>query len=38
MIIHDANIVNQFYQEFHQRMNELENQVEPSTTVLVNLV
>ena len=30
MIIHDANIVNQFYQEFHQRMNELENQVEPS--------
>ena len=30
MIIHDANIVNQFYQEFYQRMNELENQVEPS--------
>jgi phosphatidylserine/phosphatidylglycerophosphate/cardiolipin synthase-like enzyme len=30
MIIHDANIVNQFYQEFHQRMNELENQVESS--------
>ena len=30
MIIHDANIVNQFYQEFHQRMNELENQIEPS--------
>ena len=30
MIIHDANITNQFYQEFHQRMNELENQVEPS--------
>ena len=30
MIIHDANIANQFYQEFHQRMNELENQAEPS--------
>ena len=30
MIIHDANITNQFYQEFYQRMNELENQVEPS--------
>jgi hypothetical protein len=30
MIIHDANIANQFYQEFYQRMNELENQVEPS--------
>ncbi|MDA9898378.1 phospholipase D-like domain-containing protein, partial [Flavobacteriales bacterium] len=30
MIIHDANITNQFYQEFYQRLNELENQVEPS--------
>ena len=30
MIIHDANIANQFYQEFHQRLNELENQVEQS--------
>ena len=30
MIIHDANIVNQFYQEFQARVNELENQVEPS--------
>ena len=30
MIIHDANIANQFYQEFNQRMSELENQVEPS--------
>ncbi len=30
MIIHDANIANQFYQEFYQRLNEIENQVEPS--------
>lgn len=30
MIIHDANIANQFYQEFYQRWNELENQVNPS--------
>tara|TARA_B100000963_G_scaffold93229_1_gene80260 strand:- start:2095 stop:4371 length:2277 start_codon:yes stop_codon:yes gene_type:complete len=30
MIIHDANIVNQFYQEFQARVNELENQVEAS--------
>ena len=30
MIIHDANIVNQFYQEFYARLNELENQVEIS--------
>ena len=30
MIIHDANIVNQFYQEFYARVNELENQIEVS--------
>jgi phosphatidylserine/phosphatidylglycerophosphate/cardiolipin synthase-like enzyme len=30
MIIHDANIANQFFQEFNERMNEIENQVEPS--------
>lgn len=30
IIIHDASITNQFYQEFHQRMNEIENAVEPS--------
>ena len=30
MIIHDANITNQFYQEFYARVNELENQVEAS--------
>ena len=30
IIVHNANIANQFYQEFHQRMNELENVAEPS--------
>ena len=30
IIIHDANIANQFFQEFNERMNEIENQVEPS--------
>ena len=30
MIIHDANIANQFYQEFYQRLNEIETQAEPS--------
>ncbi|MDB2362620.1 phospholipase D-like domain-containing protein [Flavobacteriales bacterium] len=30
MIIHDANIANQFFQEFNERINEIENQVEPS--------
>ena len=36
MIIHDANITNQFYQEFYARVNELENQVEASYNCIGN--